>query len=240
MDLGLAGKTALVTGSNRGTGSVIADHLEAEGVTIIRHDIAEQDIATPEGCDQLLATLGQVNIDILVNNYGTTNQHNWSDTDTLQWLQMYQVNALSAARLAQALYPGMQARGWGRIINLGTIGSHAPCKVMPAYYAAKGALANMTVSLAQELGATGITVNCVAPGLILTPEVERFYKSKAARKGWGDDWEAALCREEFPNPVNRIARREEVADLVCFLASDRAAYINGQILRLDGGAITHI
>lgn len=255
MDLGLHNKTALVTGANRGTGQVIAAMLAAEGATVLTHanssanspaegadpvaDITA-DITSSEGCQQLLEQLADSPVDILVNNYGTANRHNWQDTDTDKWLEMYQVNVLSAARLAQGLMAGMKQSGWGRIVNLGTIGSHQPNNIMPAYYAAKGALATLGVSLAKELGGTGITVNTVSPGLILTEEVEAAYRARAEKKGWGEDWEAMAVEKDFPNPCGRIARREEVADLVVFLCSERAAYINGQNIRIDGGAVRYV
>jgi 3-oxoacyl-[acyl-carrier protein] reductase len=249
MDLQLIGKTALVTGANRGTGAAIARVLAVEGAEVLVHanngsegDLIG-DIALETGCDAVLQQLAGRQVDILVNNYGTTDRHKWSDTDTEKWLQMYQVNVLSAARLCQALADPMRTNNWGRIVNLGTIGSHQPNDIMPAYYAAKGALATMGVSLARELAGTGITVNTVSPGLIHTPELEAGYRAKAVRKGWGEDWEnieAKIVETDFPNPCGRIARREEVADLVAFLCSDRAGFINGQNIRIDGGAVRYV
>ncbi len=239
MDLELKDKTALVTGATRGTGEIIANTLEAEGARVFRHDINEYDIASESGCNALLEAVDSV--DILVNNYGLANRHKWSDTDEAKWLEMYQVNLLSAARLAQGLAPGMSNRGWGRIVNLGTIGSHQPNNIMPAYYAAKGALATLGVSLAKELSGTGITVNTVSPGLIHTEEVEAGYRGLAKKKGLAeDDWEQLATERDFPNPCGRMARREEVADLVAFICSERAAYINGQNIRIDGGAVRYV
>ena len=98
----------------------------------------------------------------------------------------------------------------------------------------------MTVSLAKELANTGITVNTVSPGLIKTDELKLYYKEKAKRKGWGESWEEiekAVVQNEFPNPVGRIAEREDIANLVAFLASEQAGFINGQNIRVDGGAL---
>ena len=256
MDLKLKNKVALVTGSNRGTGEVIAVTLAAEGAIVIGHannagyetDLPHQvwgDIATESGRQQVLSQIAELGlgVDILVNNYGTADRHKWSDSDHDKWLQMYEVNVLSAARLIQGLMEPMKDTGWGRIINLGTIGSHQPNNIMPAYYAAKGALATMGVSLAKELTGTGITVNTISPGLIRTEEVEAGYRAKAKREGWGDDWDEIvkkIAETDFPNPSARIAEREEVADLVAFIASPRAGYINGQNLRIDGGMVRYV
>ena len=94
------------------------------------------------------------------------------------------------------------------------------------------ALATLSASLALEVANTGITVNTVSPGLIHTEELEALYRARAAKKGWGEKWPTILDRlveEDFPNPVGRIATREEVADLVVFLCSPRADFIHGQI-----------
>ncbi len=256
MDLGIAEKTALVTGSHRGTGEIIAQTLAGEGVKVIRHGLTEGDvsgiqpcvwgdIATTAGCAQVVEQLEAMNahVDILVNNYGTASAGKWGKTAEADWLDMYQKNVLSVARLCEALTPLMKKEGWGRIINLGTIGSHQPNNIMPHYYAAKGALATLSVSLTKELSGTGITVNTVSPGYIRTPELEAGFRLKAEKKGWGDDWadiERKVVETEFPNACERLATREEVAELVAFLCSDRAGFINGQNIRIDGGAVRYV
>lgn len=259
MDLGLSNKTALITGANRGTGELIAIQLQAEGAKVIMHsndlagfDFIQKkhpdalaiwgDIATDQGYQQCTEQLWQHvgKVDILVNNYGTASGGKWEHFDEQNWLDIYQKNVLSSARLIAGLLPTMKTLGWGRIIQLSTIGSVNPNSRMPHYYASKGALSNMTVSLAKELSNTGVTVNTVSPGLILTEELKAGYTLKAQKKGWGSDWsdiEKAIVENEFPNPMGRIAKREEVADLVCFLASRRADFINAQNIRIDGGAI---
>ena len=254
MDLQLTGRTALVTGSDRRTGELIAQTLAAEGATVLVHGNADVpctaqllsgDVATEAGCAELLRQVAErgLCVDILVNNYGTTDQHDWQDADTAKWLEMYQINVLSAVRLAQGCIPAMREKGWGRIVNLGTIGSRQPGALRPAYYAAKGALATLGVSLAQELGGSGITVNTVSPGYVRTEQVEAAWRKRAARLGWGEDWEsivAQIVATDFPNPCGRIAERQEVADLVAFLCSPRAGFINGQNIRIDGGAVCYV
>lgn len=261
MDLQLEDKLALVTGSNRGTGEVIARTLAAEGARVIVHGNEEQaaaeiaasipgaaaiwgDLAEDAGVRQVASQCqGLGDIDILVNNYGTAAAGKWWDTDADAWVDMYQKNVLSGVALVQALVPGMQRKGWGRVIQLGTVGSKQPGKVMPHYYAAKGALPTMGVSLAQALANTGITVNTVSPGIIRTAEVEAGYRVLAERKGWGEDWdsiEAKVVERDYPNPCGRLATRQEVADAVVFLCSPRAGYINGQNLLVDGGAVRQV
>ncbi len=259
MELGLSGKTALVTGSNRGTGEIIALHLEREGCRVIRHcnqqsdfEIMQNthpqsihvwgDITHDQGAQQCLEQIRAqcTQVDILINNYGTATGGKWEIFKEEDWLDLYQKNVLSAARMIAGITPHMKTLGWGRIIQISTLGSLSPNSRMPHYYASKGAMANMSVSLAKELKHTGITVNTISPGLILTEELKMAYQIKAQRKGWGENWsdiEAAIIEHEFPNLCGRIATREEVADLVCFLASDKAGYINAQNLRLDGGSI---
>lgn len=250
MDLQLQGKTALVTGSDKRTGEIIAQTLSAEGATVIYHGNEQRpeqslavrgDVSTEAGCEQTMNQVVEMglSIDILVNNYGTTDNHSWSDADTAKWLEMYQINVLSAVRMSQACVEAMKNNGWGRIINLGTIGTFQPAPLRPAYYSAKGALATMSVSLARDLAGSGVTVNTVSPGYVRTEQVEAAYRRLARKLGRGEDWSEVLqliVERDFPNPCGRIAERQEVADLVTFLCSPRADFINGQNLRIDGGA----
>ncbi len=263
MKIDLSDHTALVTGANRNTGAIIARRLSDAGARVVVHgnevddsaaSIAAElpdgaavtgDIATEEGSASVIAQVEAIapQLDIVVNNYGTASFARWGEADTSAWIDMYQKNVLSIARLVQGLLSGLKARGWGRIVNLGTIGSHRPGHIMPHYYSAKGALATMGVSLAQALKDTGITVNTVSPGLIHTPDLEAGYRARAKKKGWGDDWDTIvkhIVEEEFPNPCGRLATREEIADLVVFLCSDNAGFINGQNIRVDGGAIAYV
>ncbi len=262
MDLGLDGKVALVTGSYRGTGSGIAEVLAREGATVLVHGfesgqpgpVVERlreagldaheivgDIATEEGADRAVSqTLERCgHVDVLVNNYGVAEAGTWLDSPSQDWIDIYQKNVMSGVRLVRAFCPGMRERRWGRIIWLGTIGSIRPAARMPHYYASKAVIPNLCVSLAKELADTGITVNVVSPGLIATQEVKASFLRRAAKKGWGDDWETVQRRaaeEMFDGPTKRIADVEEVGDLVAFLASERAGYINAANLRIDGGA----
>ena len=251
MDLGLAGKKALVTGSYRGTGLVIAKALLLEGVDVFVHGFDAEavadaideigggnpvvgDIRTDAGAVQVLDATGN-DLDILVNNYGTAAGGRWDTLEASQWVEMLETNVLSAQRLIRGYLPAMRERAFARIINLGTAGSTRPNARNPHYYAAKAALANLTVSLAKDVAGTAIRVNIVSPGMILTPEVQASYLARGKKNGWGETWEEVEPHFVADIPIRRITTREEVADLVVFLASTRSDAIHGQNLRIDGG-----
>lgn len=254
MHLNLEGKSALVTGSYRGTGQIIARMLLDEGVRVWVHGLAAGqaetavdklgdglpvtgDIRTEAGTEEVIEALGGEVPDILVNNYGVADRGSWTGSTSADWIDAYQRNVLSASRLIAAFLPGMREKASARIINLGTVGSTRPNARNPQYYAAKGALATMTVSLAREVAGTGIRVNLISPGLILTPEVRAAYLERGKRKGWGETWEEIEPRVARDIPIGRIVTREEVAALVVFLASPIADGIHGQNIRVDGGAL---
>ena len=255
MDLALNNRTALVTGSYRGTGLIIAQALADEGVDVLVHGLAEGqaetavaeigagtpvtgDITNDGGADALAAACrAHGHVDILVNNYGTADPGSWRESTSSDWIVAYEKNVLSAQRMIRHLMPAMVDAGWGRIINLGTVGSTRPNSRMPGYYASKGALANMSVGLAKEAAGTGVRVNLVSPGMILTPEVEAAYLERGRAKGWGETWDEIEPQVAKDIPIRRITRREEVAALVTFLCSEVADAIHGQNLRIDGGVI---
>lgn len=256
MDLGLSGRTALVTGSYRGTGAGLARVLACEGAVVWVHgfeiEAAEAvaqtirdegyeaqavagDIRTDEGAREVADAVGES--DILVNNYGVAEGGSW-ESPTADWIDIYQKNVLSAVRLVHAMTPGMRSRGWGRILFVSTVGYARPNSRMPHYYASKTALVNMTVSLAKELANTGITVNCVSPGLIATEEVKEMFRRRAVKAGEPTDWpslEKKAASGDLPNPAGIIGDPEDIGHLVAFLVSDKARYINAANIRIDGG-----
>jgi 3-oxoacyl-[acyl-carrier protein] reductase len=269
MDLQLAGKRALVTGSSSGIGKAIAAALAAEGAVVVVHgsDLARVDaaaseitrkrepaptaigdLATDEGAaavaDRTLANLG--GLDVLVNNAGGEGRgiQGWTDATRADWTILFEQNLFSAVRLVRLLTPALRAGGWGRIINIGTGWAMQPGAVLPHYAAAKAALVNMTVSLAREFAGSGVTINTVSPGPIRTATFERTMRGIAKQSGWGtDDWteiERRAVREVVPNSVGRIGRVEDIAHAVAFLASPLADYIDGANLRVDGGYVTSV
>jgi 3-oxoacyl-[acyl-carrier protein] reductase len=239
VDLGLQGRTVLVTGGYRGTGQGMCRVLAAEGATVVVHGFepgqadataaeiggraVHGDIRTDAGADAVAAAVGDV--DVLVNNYGVAEGGGWfdGDTDVDGWIDMYEKNVLSGVRMVRRLVPAMRTRREGRVIFVSTVGAHRPGARLPHYYAAKQALLSMTVSLAKELGPDGITVNCVSPGIIATAEV---------RERHGTTPPSTF----MPIPMGRMGTPEDVGHLVAFLASPLASYITAANVRIDGGA----
>ena len=133
----------------------------------------------------------------------------------------------------------MKESGWGRIIQISSGEATQPFRFMPDYAATKAAMVNMTVSLAKDLAESGVTVNTISPGIIVTPALEKFYRQMAATRGWGTEWkdiEKSVLREILYNPAGRLGRVEDVANLVAYLTSPLADYVNGANFRVDGGS----
>jgi len=261
VDLKLTGRRAVVTGSSAGIGEAIARRLAAEGAAVVVHGRGGEaaqtvvegirsgggkaegvvaNLADPADSARFVsAVLAGGEVDILVNNAGAFVNRGWDETPPEGWLDLYAINVAGAVRCIQGFLPPMRAARWGRIVQIGTGEAINPFPTMPDYAATKAALLNLTVSLSKHLNRTGITVNTVSPGIVVTPGVERFYRLEATRRDWGQDWlaiESRVLAEVLDNPTGRLGRPEEVADLVAFVVSPLAGYINGANLRIDGGS----
>ena len=262
MDLGLAGRVALVTGSWRGTGAGIATVLARQGATVLVHGLEPGtcaqtlesiaavggnghevigDIRTDRGTDELVASVGRSvpEVDIVINNYGVAEGTDWRSGDADSWHSSYDTNVVSAVRVTNRFVDGMRQRGWGRIVFVSTVGATRPGDRLPEYYAAKGALPSLTVSLAKHLSGTGITVNCVSPGIIATAEMIDLFTERARRRGLDTSWPAVekmVLETGMANPSGRVAMPEDVGNFVAFVVSEPAWHLNGAHLRFDGGA----
>jgi 3-oxoacyl-[acyl-carrier protein] reductase len=240
MDLGIAGKTALVTGASIGIGRAIARALAAEGarlavaarrrnlleelekeigakLVIVEADLLEGQ-APRRIADAALQGLGAV--DILVNNAGGSRAFKLETPDA-QWDEAIALNFTRPRQLTHLLLPQMMARRWGRIINI--TGKSEPDGINGAFSAKAGVHA-WAKGLSREVGKHGITVNSVAPGRILSEQILRNYTPEYRQ------WQS-----EHEIPVGEYGQPEDLANLVCFLASPRARYITGTVIPVDGG-----
>ncbi|HHU13521.1 MAG TPA: 3-oxoacyl-[acyl-carrier-protein] reductase [Clostridiaceae bacterium] len=237
---------ALVTGASRGIGAETAVRLAAQGFDVavnFRHSeaaaravekkirsrgqkavLVQGDVSSPQDAARIVAeTTRELGvIDTLVNNAGVTEDGLMLRMSDDQFVQVLETNLVAAFRLARLVLPGMLKKKQGRIINLSSVAGLYGNAGQVNYAAAKAGLIGFTKSLAKEVGSRNITVNAVAPGLIQT------------------DMSAALNEEQIRHVKGRIAlgrlgRPEEVAEVICFLASDAASYVTAQVIEVSGG-----
>jgi 3-oxoacyl-[acyl-carrier protein] reductase len=264
MDLKLKGRRALVTGSSSGIGEAVARMLAQEGSSVVVHGrnreraekvaanikaagVAIGDLSTDEGAAavhaEARAALGG-NVEILINNAGGSSTGNSSkppiDTPVDAFLSNYHSNMLPSVRLARLTVPDMVAAKFGRVINVSSAVAVQPNNMGADYSAAKSALNNFTVSLAGSLKGVGVTVNTVSPGIIMVDGLIR-----TGRQRYKDD---SLTIEEITQrmaadnifvlpPVGRLGTPDDLALIVCTLASPLSGYVTGANYRVDGGQI---
>jgi len=258
MDLGLSGRKALVTGGSRGIGRAIALALAAEGAQVAicareaaRLDEAAADIRKRTGASVATVpadlsrleevsravdvTLGRLGpIDILVNNAGAIRGGDFLKAPDEQWITDWNLKLLGYIRMCRAVFPLMQSQGGGRICNVVGAAARNPTPTYLAGGAANAALVNFTKGLA-DLGASGnILVTAVSPSATRTERWESLLAQKAAASGRSVEELRAAAEQKYP--LGRIATPEDVATLVCFLVSPRAAFLTGICITVDGGA----
>jgi 3-oxoacyl-[acyl-carrier protein] reductase len=247
MNLGLEGRVALVMGASRGLGRAVAAALAREGAQVAiasrsREKLDEAaaeigDAATPfvadaSDLDRLAALPGEVAetlgpVEILVANAGGPPFGGALDHELDEWETAYRSLVLSPRVLAGTVLPGMRKGGWGRIVNIGSISTREPIPGLNLSNSHRMAAVGFLKTLSQEVAAEGITVNTVATGRFGTERLADHTGSLEAA-------EAAAQREV---PAARLGRPEEYGDLVTFLCSDRAAYITGTVIPIDGGLL---
>src|SRR5688500_14345978 len=260
MDLGLRGKVAVITGASVGIGLAVADGLAAEGAHIVlaarqadrleaeakalaaRHGVRTLavacDVATSEGTDALVDAAEREfgGADILINNAGTGSNETILEAPDEKWQAYWDLHVMAAVRLARGLVPGMKRRGGGVILHNASICAVQPLWYEPIYNVTKAALMMFSKTLSTEVIRDNIRVNCINPGLILTPDWVKTAKQLTADTG--GDWQGYLqsVADEHA-PIRRFASPEELAHFFVFLCSDKATYSIGSTYFVDGGML---
>jgi 3-oxoacyl-[acyl-carrier protein] reductase len=227
---GLAGRTALVSGTAHGIGAAIAEALAEEGATVHGVDKAELDVSDSAAVSAYVKALGRV--DVLVNCAGGVVGQVHSPIEEVSdqaWQAVVDANLTSTFVMTRAVAPGMKAAGWGRIVNISSgAGRSVSLTGIQAYTSAKAGQIGFTRQLAHELGPHGITVNCIAPGFVLSnPSTQKQWES------YGPEGQAKLVEGIA---LRRTGTAADIANGVRYFTSEWADWVSGQVLSIDGGS----
>jgi 3-oxoacyl-[acyl-carrier protein] reductase len=256
MDLGLRDRVALVGGSSRGLGRAVAEELAEEGAAVVlcarREEALREareavesrggralavaaDLSTQEGIARVVdAALGEFGrVDVLVNNTGGPPSGPFESHSPEGWEAAYRLLLASAVSLTRAVLPGMKERRWGRIINVTSIAVKQPVENLILSNSLRAGVTGFARTLANEVASCGITVNSVLPGYTRTERVEELSASIGRTRGVAPEEVQGQWEREIP--TGRLGEPREFAALVAFLASERASYITGTSIQVDGG-----
>ena len=238
----LEGRRALVTGGAGGIGAAAARRLAAEGADVVIGDINQEgaaevagdvagiaarlDVTDPDSALALIADHGPFSI--LVNNAGTDEFGFFADTDPGVWDRVLAINLVGVMACSHAVLPGMQAAGYGRIVNISSEAGRIGSKGSASYSAAKAGVIGFTKAIAREAARYGVTANAIAPGPIETPLL-------MGAKEFGEIGEKVIETMKSATQMGRLGQPDEVAAAAAFLASDDASYVTGETLGVSGG-----
>ncbi|HKK45799.1 MAG TPA: glucose 1-dehydrogenase [Balneolaceae bacterium] len=263
MDLGLSGKTALVTGGSKGIGFGIAEalareecnlaicarhssELEAAAKKLREHAVTvlpvTADLTRQPDIDKLVKEVREElgPVDILVNNAGTIGQNGTlEDTPLDEWRSLFELNLFAVVSLTKQIIPQMREQGRGRIINVSSENGTQPYPDMIHYSASKGALDNFSKALSKQYGDDGILVNTISPAFIKTPLVNEMMQQMADERGVNkEEVISNFLDNNRPHiELHRPGTIEEVGAVAAFLASDKASFVTGSNYRIDGGSV---
>jgi 3-oxoacyl-[acyl-carrier protein] reductase len=250
MDLGIKGRSAVVTGASSGIGLATARLLAAEGARVLmvaRDEGRLAEAATAVGGDVRALAVDVTDprtperigpADILVNNAGTSFARPLEDLTDADWQQQWELHVMASMRLMRALAPDMAERGWGRIVNVGSSAGKRPSAMNAAYNVTKAAQHMLSRVYADGYAKRGVLVNTVAPGPVGSPLwMEEGGLADQAAKAQGVSREEALAAAQARAPIGRFGSAEEIAAVIVFLCSERAGNVAGANWSVDGGSV---
>jgi 3-oxoacyl-[acyl-carrier protein] reductase len=262
VDLGLSGRVCAVTGASRGIGRETARRLCAEGADVLlvarsEHRLAEAaeecretggraaplalDVTADDAGERIVAAatepFGQ--LDVLVNNAGTSQWRDLDDVPDQDWRDAFEINVMAPLRAMRAAAPAMAQRGWGRIVNVSSTAGKRPSASMPEYSVAKAAELSLSRLFADSYAARGVLINAICPG----PVASEMWMEPGGLLDQSKELAGAASREEAletagsKRPIGRLAEVGEIAAAIVFLCSEQASYVSGAAWSVDGGTV---
>jgi 3-oxoacyl-[acyl-carrier protein] reductase len=266
MDLGLSGRTCVVTGASSGIGREVALQLCAEGAKVLLVARGEErlsaateqaaraaepaggvaaalalDVTAEDAGEQMLVSAEERfgSFDVLVNNAGAAKWRDLDDVPDEDWRAQYELNVMAPLRAMRAAIPPMVERGWGRVVNVCSTAGKRPSSAMPEYSVAKAAELSLSRLFADRYAKSGVLVNAVAPGPV---EAEMWMEpggllDQSIELSGAASRTEALAEAGSKRPIGRLAQPEEIASTIVFLCSERASYVSGAAWSVDGGTV---
>jgi 3-oxoacyl-[acyl-carrier protein] reductase len=262
VDLGLDGRVCVVTGASRGIGRDVARRLCSEGASVLlvarRADALEEasaeaaagggrtatlalDITERDAGERMVAAAGEQlgDVDVLVNNAGTSRWRGLEDVPEADWQAAWDINVMAPLRAMRAVIPRMQERGWGRIVNVSSTAGKRPSAMMPEYSVAKAAELSLSRLFADVYANDGVMINAICPGPTKSEMwmAEGGLLDQSREAGGHPTREAALDASGAKRPIGRLAEVGEIAAAIVFLCSQHASYVAGAAWSVDGGTV---